>query len=254
MMTIAGRHFVVAVLGLCPLLLYGQEAALPSAPSAVAGATRSSQRPQMVFTTGGPRQPQISWAHPLDSNQKFSSFVEQSMSPYTTISSAIAAGFRPTWNSSQNSEIYASRVGHAISDSTERGFFTKFLLPSLLHQDPRYMRSQETTTSSRAMYAISRVLIGRRDNGNPTLNTSELLGSVLAASVTNAYHPYRQYTPGETASRAVGGMASDAGINVLREFWPDIRGQLMDHGPKLMQGLITRLGPRIDATTLPPTN
>lgn len=253
-MRIAGRHFVVAVLGLCPLLLYGQESGLPSAPSAVAAATRISQRPAMAFTTDGMRPPQVPSARHLDTTQKFSSFVEQSMSPYTTFSSAIAAGFRPSWNSSQNSEIYASRMGHAISDSTERGFFTKFLFPSLLHQDPRYMRSQETTTTNRAMYAISRVLVGRTDNGKATLNTSELLGSVLAASVTNAYHPYRNYTPGETASRAIGGIASDAGINVLREFWPDIRGQLLDHGPKMMQSLITRIGPRIDASTLPPSN
>jgi hypothetical protein len=252
-MMFAGHHFVVAVLSLCPLLLYGQDSGLPSAPSAVA-ATRVTQRQQIVFSTDGLRRTQVSTARHLNADQKFSSFVEQSMSPYTTFSSAIAAGFRPSWSSSQNSEIYASRLGHSISDSTERGFFTKFLFPSLLHQDPRYMRSQEASTTNRAMYAISRVLIGRNDNGKSTLNTSELLGSILAVSVTSAYHPYRQYTPGETASRAASGIASDAGINVLREFWPDIRGQLMDHGPKLMQGLITRIGPRLDAPPLPPAN
>ena len=41
------------------------------------------------------------------------------------------------------------------------------------------------------------------------------------------------------------GIGTDAGINMLREFWPDIREHLVDRGPKMMQTLVTRFGPRI---------
>ncbi len=167
------------------------------------------------------------------------------MSPYAMFSSAVAAGFRPSWNNSQYPETYASRVGRTVSDQTEQGFFSKFLFPSLLHQDPRYYQSDDIGTFDRTSYALSRVFIGRNDNGHATLNTSELLGSVIAASLSTAYHPYRRYTPAETAGRAMGDIGSDAGMNMLREFWPDIREHLMDHGPKMMQTLVTRFAPRI---------
>lgn len=49
-----------------------------------------TQRQQIVFSTDGLRRTQVSTARHLNADQKFSSFVEQSMSPYTTFSSAIA--------------------------------------------------------------------------------------------------------------------------------------------------------------------
>jgi len=252
-MKLAARHFAVAVLGFCPVLLMAQDASLPSAPSAVAAQRDIRDNAEFSFPVVAA---QVSIAAPsarFDSNQKFSNFVEQSMSPYATFSSAITAGFRPAWNSSQYSD-YASRLGHNMADQTEEGFFTKFLLPSMLHQDPRYYRSSDDGDTDRATYAISRVFITRNDNGRSTLNTSELLGAVLAASISSAYHPYRRTSTGQIAGNAAGTIGSDAGINMLREFWPDIRERLMDHGPKMMQSMVARFAPRTIPNTLPPTN
>jgi hypothetical protein len=246
------RHIAAAGLLVCPLLASAQE--LPSAPSAVVAQQRfRDAQAQVAFTAAPGLAAPPSEKPRLSTEEKFTSFVSQSTSPYATFSSAIAASFRPSWNESQYTENYASRFGHAISDQTEQGFFTKFLLPSVFHQDPRYHPSTDAGTGDRAAYALSRVLITRNDNGRPTLNTSELLGAVLAASITTAYHPYRHYTPGETADRAAGSIGADAGMNMLREFWPDIREHLIDHGPKMMQTLVTHLGPRIISGTAPST-
>jgi hypothetical protein len=95
--------------------------------------------------------------------------------------------------------------------------------------------------------------VARDDNSKATFNTSELLGAVLAASISSAYHPYRRTTGREVAGNAAATIGSDAGINMLREFWPDIREHLMDHGPKLMQTLVTQFGPRLQANTVPAT-
>lgn len=243
-MKMAARHLAVATAVLFPLLTYAQQmdSALPSAPSAVAAAQAPNR--EIKFSSV------VTFAEPvstsrLNSNQKFSTFVEQSMSPYATLSTAITASFRTYPNNSQFGETYASRMGRTISSQTEQGFFSKFLLPSMFHQDPRYFQSDSDGTVGRTSYAISRVLITRNDNGRPTLNTSEILGSFFAASLTTAYHPYRRYTPGEVVSRTMSGIGSDAGLNMLREFWPDIREHLMDHGPKMMQTLVTRFGPRV---------
>lgn len=243
------RHCAAAGLIFCPMLLPAQD--LPSAPSAVA-AQQEFQRVSDIAIAASPAPPGKTARHNgLTSEDKFKTFVAQSTSGYATFSSAIAASFRPAWNNSQYSETYASRFGHSISDQTEQGFFTKFLLPSVFHQDPRYHMSDDTDVKGRGLYALSRVFITRNDNGRSTLNTSELLGAALAGSITTAYHPYHQPTAGDVASRAVSSIGADAGMNMLREFWPDIRGHIMDHGPKVVQTLVTRIGPRIQGTAAP---
>ena len=248
------RQFAAAGLLFCPLILHGQDASLPSAPSAVVAARGFERASEMNFTASPVSIASPSQSSRLNSDQKFSSFVEQSMSPYATFSSAIAAGFRPAGTSQQLSENYASRFGQTMSDHTEQAFFTKFLLPTMLHQDPRYHSSASTGYSNRAAYALSRVFIGRDDNGKSTLNTPELVGAVIAASLSSAYHPYHQPTPGHMMSNAASTIGSDAGINMLREFWPDIREHLMDHGPKLMQTLVTQFGPHQQVTAISPSN
>ncbi len=247
------RQVAAAGLLLSPLFMGAQE--LPSAPSAVAAEQAAiNTEPVVQLTFATPNTVTSASSNRLSTEEKFSSFVAQTNSPYTTFSSAIAASFRPAWNNSPYAESYASRFGQSAMDSTEQGFFTKFLLPSAFHQDPRYFRSDSTETSDRLTYALSRVFVTRSDNGHSTLNTSEILGSVIAASLSTAYHPYRRHTPGEIASSAAGSIGSDAGINMLREFWPDIREHLMDHGPKMVQSLVVRLAPRTIPGTMPATN
>lgn len=241
------RHLAATLL-LCPFLGAAQE--LPSAPSAVVAQQAFEQASAEITFAANPAPVTMATSSSrLNSNQKFSTFVAQTNSPYMTFSSALAASFRPSWNNAQGTENYGSRFGQTISDQTEQGFFTKFLLPSVFHQDPRYYASTDDGTVSRATYAISRIFVTRDDNGRSTLNTSELLGAVLAASLTTAYHPYRHLTPAESMSRAASSMGADAGMNMLREFWPDIREQLIDHGPKVMQGLVTHFAPRTIAGT-----
>jgi hypothetical protein len=248
------RHFAAAAMAFCPLLMCGQEASLPAAPSAVAVQRGFELASETTFVASPGARASFSPTSHLNSEQKFNSFVEQSFSPAATFSSAISAGFRPAWNNSQFNESYAGRLGHAVEDQTEQGFFTKFLLPTLLHQDPRYHPSTAPTRMGRATYAISRIVIGRTDNGRSTFNTSELLGAVLAASVPTAYHDPHPPTTADTASRAAAGLGTDIGMNMLREFWPDIRDCVRDHGPKMMQSLVTRLGPRLQSTPVAPAN
>jgi hypothetical protein len=253
-MKLSGCHFVAAAALLASTGALAQDSSLPMAPSAIAAQKGFKVASEMTLSQSPMRMVKANPRVTLNPEQKFSSFVEQSMSPYATISSAALASFRPAWNNSQYPETYAGRLGHSMADQTEQGFFTKFLLPTMLHQDPRYHSSESTGTMSRASYALSRVLVGRKDNGRATLNTSELLGAAIAGSLSSAYHPLRQRTPGEAAGRAAASIGADAGMNMLREFWPDIRGRVLDHGPKVMQSLMLRFGSRVQSADPLPSN
>lgn len=250
-MNLLVRPIAAAALAFCPLLMHAQNQDLPSAPSAIA-AQRGFELAQETTFRFTPSQPSFASPSRVTTGQKFNAFIDRSFSPYTTFSSAVAASLHPSWNNAQSQEAYASRMGTAMADQTRQGFFTHFLLPTMFHEDPRYAPSHETSTIGRFGYALSRLVIGRTDSGKPTVNASELLGSVLAASL-QAYRPIRRPGADYIASRAASSIGSDAGFNVLREFWPDIRSHFMDHGPKMVQNLVTRMGPRWDGTA-PPAN
>ena len=98
---------------------------------------------------------------------------------------------------------YGQRLGAAAAGETSAAFFSGFVFPTLLHQDPRYFRSQQNDISDRLAYAASRVIIGRSDSGHNVINASAILGQFVQAAVSNAYIPYRNETVSGTLENAV---------------------------------------------------
>jgi hypothetical protein len=147
---------------------------------------------------------------------------------------------------------YAKRYGSAFADGTIENFFTSAILPSLLHQDPRFFQSSEGGFAHRAGYAISRIFVTRSDSGKTQFNYSEIVGSALAAAIsTNTYHPrsfittrYDPSTGGliyihnasdRTLPNTLSVWGSQVGYDtitiVVKEFWPDVHRK-MNHKHK----------------------
>jgi len=121
---------------------------------------------------------------------------------------------------------YAKRYGAAFADTTIENFMVGAVLPSLLHQDPRYYQSGKGGFFHRAGYAALRVLITRSDSGKKQFNYSELAGSALAAALSNTYHPPQDRTALNSANIWMTQIWGDAVSYELKEFWPDIRRKL----------------------------
>ena len=68
-------------------------------------------------------------------------------------------------------------------------FFGAALLPSLLHQDPRYFYRGKGRIVTRALYAISTVVICKGDNGHWQPNYSNVLGNLAAGGLSSLYYP-----------------------------------------------------------------
>ncbi len=173
---------------------------------------------------------------PLTSHQKFERWLHYTYSPYLFLSTTLNAGYAqasgdwPAYGGGMQG--FGKRFGATLADTEASGFFKMFLLPTLLHQDPRYFHSAKQGTGARAWYAITRVVLIRDDAGDSTFNTSEVLGTLFVQSLSNAYYPRRDRGFGDTMSRTGGALLSDAGSNLLREFWPDIRHVLRKHEPE----------------------
>jgi hypothetical protein len=59
------------------------------------------------------------------------------------------------------------------------------VLPTILHEDPRYFRKGRGSTISRMWYADNRTFFARRDNGTSGFNNSEAFGQLISCGTRN---------------------------------------------------------------------
>lgn len=121
---------------------------------------------------------------------------------------------------------YGKCYGSALLDSNVSSFFGDYLLPVLLHQDPRYFRLGQGSAGTRILYALSRVFMTRTDSGGTTVDSSALSGTVIAAATSNLYYPRQDRGFGLTLSRVGWDLGNTALFNVAAEFWPEIQHRL----------------------------
>jgi hypothetical protein len=89
----------------------------------------------------------------------------------------------------QGAKGYGERFGANLASGVSEGLFANAILPSLLHQDPRYFYQGTDTKWSRARHAIFAPFVCKGDNGKLQPNYSQWGGSLISASLSNAYYP-----------------------------------------------------------------
>jgi hypothetical protein len=130
----------------------------------------------------------------------------------------------------QGAQGYAKRYGAAFADGTISNYMTEAVFPTILRQDPRYFRMAVGGAWKRTGYALTRVLVTRTNSGRKCFNSSEVAGTLAAAGIANLYYPSNNRSAGETFEKFTLNLVSDAGFNVLREFWPDMRRKVLHKG------------------------
>src|ERR1700736_4951776 len=131
-------------------------------------------------------------AAPLTAKLKFQLAAKVIFDPITFIGVGIAAGAeqagdRP--NYPQGARGFGERYGAAYADGLTDIMIGGAILPSLLHQDPRYFYQGTGTGKSRALHAITSPFVCRGDNGNRQPNYSTIGGDLASAALSNAYYP-----------------------------------------------------------------
>ncbi len=167
---------------------------------------------------------------PLTTGQKFKVVTRSSFDYVEYPWYAFLAGLSQAEDSEpgygQGAEGYGKRYGAAFADGTIENFMTGAIVPSLLHQDPRYYQSGKGRFFHRTGYAASRILITRIDSGHNQFNYSEIVGSAVAAGISIVYHPTGDRTFRNTMSIWWTQVGWDTVTLVVKEFWPDIRRKL----------------------------
>ena len=135
------------------------------------------------------------------------------------------SGQDPEWG--QGVKGYAKRYGAALADQTISNYLTEAILPTVLHEDPRYFRlGPGYNPAHRIVHALSWVLITKTDSYHNTPNVSELLGSGASAAIGWWYYPQGERLASSVMDRFITQVSFDAASSVLKEYWPDIKHAL----------------------------
>lgn len=162
-------------------------------------------------------------APPLSPQQKFQLAARLLVDPYTVLTDGATAGMEQAENDykayGNGLSGYMLRFGATYGNDVTGTLIGGALMPSLLHQDPRYFWKGSGTKSSRVLYALTSSVICRGDNGRRQLNYSSLIGDFAAAGISNAYYPGSdRHSAGQIVASVGLAKVADAAENIFQEF------------------------------------
>ena len=161
-------------------------------------------------------------AAPLTGKQKFGLGLRSVIDPTEFLGAAIVAGAQYQAGTFAGYGYgvpgYAKRFAAAYGDGAITRMIGSAVLPTILHQDPRYFYRGSGTKKSRALYAIERAVITRGDNGKAEPNYSHIGGAFLGGAISNVYHPAADRGIGLTLANGALDTAGNAVQNLIREF------------------------------------
>jgi len=179
-------------------------------------------------------------ALPLTPKQKFQLFFKSSTDPWPFLLAGAVSGIGqaddsyPEWG--QGAQGYAKRYGAAYSDAFIGNFFGNAVLPSILHEDPRYFQKGTGSHVSRVLWAAASTFWCKRDNGKWGPNYANVGGNLIGAAIARAYYPASERTVSDTITDGITvSVEGIVGAEVI-EFWPDmVRAHNRKKAEKLAQ-------------------
>jgi hypothetical protein len=172
-------------------------------------------------------------ASTITPRQKFQLFFKGAFDPYQFALAGLDAGIGQAENSNpgynQGLKGFGRRYGANYGDNFDGNFWGNAVLPSLLHQDPRYFRLGHGTILHRALYSISTSLRTRGDDGKWQPAYSNLLGNLIGGSISNLYYPDGDRGLYPTLRRSLSVTYQGTAGGLLQEFYPDVVQKYKDH-------------------------
>jgi hypothetical protein len=158
---------------------------------------------------------------PLTPKLKFQLALRAATDPVTFLGTAFVAGMGQAadkFDFQQGAKGYFQRFGASYTNGFTDIMIGGAILPSILHQDPRYFYQGTGTTKSRILHALSYPFICRGDNGHLQPNYSSLGGYLASGAIANAYYPASNRGPGLVLNTALVDIGASMANGLLQEF------------------------------------
>ena len=172
----------------------------------------------------------------LTARQKISLAFRSSVDPATFAAAVLVAGYGEALDSDSGfpwgAKGFGERAGAKYLDAFDGTMIGNGILPSLLHQDPRYFRLGHGSVQHRLFYAVATSVICKHDNtGKWEPNYSNVLGNIASGALSNLYYPANDSGIGLTIGNGFVVTAEGAIGSVFQEFWPDLSRKLFHKDP-----------------------
>ena len=158
---------------------------------------------------------------PLTAKLRFSLALKLARDPFSLAGVALLAGVGQAANSpnyAQGAKGYGERFAENYANSYTDLMFDAVILPTLLHQDPRYFYQGAGTRESRAVHALSSLVITKGENGRLQPNYSSFGGDLASAAIAELYYPKSNRRVGLVFQGFAIDTAVHAAVRLLDEF------------------------------------
>lgn len=146
---------------------------------------------------------------PLTPKLKFSLAYRTATDPMTLTASAFIAGIDQAADTPayvEGFKGYGQRFGANYAGGLTDIFIGGAILPTILHQDPRYYVQGTGSNKSRMWHAFRNPFVCKGDNGQWQPNYSSLGGYFASGAIANTYYP--------TSNRGAGLVFSTVGVDI----------------------------------------
>ena len=161
---------------------------------------------------------------PMSAKDKFILAGKSSLDYSSLIVVSVQAGFAMNSDSypefHQGVKGYARYYWHTLADTADENFFVTGVGPIIFHQDPRYYTLGHGSFRKRSWYAVTRVLVTRKDDGNETFNFSEIIGSGASSGLSTLYYPKEYQTWTKVGQKWLTSDLIDCFNFWWKEWWP----------------------------------
>ena len=172
----------------------------------------------------------------LTAAQKMKLAFRSSTDPVAFAAAFVVAGYHEAMDDDTGFgwgvEGYGKRSGAAYLDAFDGAMIGNGILPSILHQDPRYFRLGHGTTTHRLLYALATNVICKHDNtGKWEPNYSNVAGNIISGGISNLYYPSGTSGIGQTFTNGLTVTAEGGVGSIFQEFWPDVSRKFLHRDP-----------------------
>jgi hypothetical protein len=162
---------------------------------------------------------------PLTPGERFNVYARDLLSPFhffmagTSAAVSQAQNVPAAWG--QGAEGYGKRFANYYASATVSDML-QMAGEDLLHEDNLYYGSGYHGIWKRVKYAVRSSVLARSDDGTQHLSMSQIGSTAAAAFISRTWQPRSNDSAGDGAVSFGIQMATNAGVNVVREFLPDI--------------------------------
>jgi hypothetical protein len=223
----------LAVLGL--LTLPPAFAQAPSANNADSSLTRSAWQRLSVNPVTGLASASESGYSPLTADERWELYLKQNYASWGAYVGSFWSALVLDQGTGNPKEWgggfpgYGRRVASRFGSAVIQGSF-QAPVAALLHEDVRYITSNQHGFKRRARHAMLYSFLTYNNQGQPTPNIGNLGGYYAASAASTLWLPVHS----NVATYALSDGSQQAGlsvlVNLLQEFWPEIRHSVL-HRP-----------------------